>query len=680
MIKRIFIFVMILMLSFGTSQSVYASNSNIGQLDNQGETESTAGITWDQINEMSQNSPNSLTPIQGLVLWMFAILAFLKLAQKMDSLLQSLGLNVTQTGGRAVGDLIMAGMALRHVGSAFSKGMGMLGLGKGGGSGGGAPGASASTGTRGAGGSPVPIPTGSSSSGPTPAGGSPSGSSPSGRTSTSGAPTGGSPTGSPAAGTPHGSSASPSSPTTGAASSGTPTASRSPFGKAAEWMSQDGKAQRAIKTAGNISVIGVKGGAIGLGVAGAKFGAAKIGSAVSARFGSNSISTDSHAEDSSNTSQHSQQPVDSNINGSDNTHNAINHDNSEYYQTSKPFDGGADQVIIPSSINSEDYQDSKYPDGTDGSDTTISSNNDDEEYNAVGSHDTVAAAQPISASINGQESSIKQSNHEPISPSADTNNETWQAAKPSDGVNGATPAPTPINSEGWHGSTPSDKSSTPITATHAETATVVMSSNSSVVQHGGVTNIESSGGALGGSSDGGSGHIISQDSSGGDYNDSSGYEIESVPVHSHAISSDVPQSGTQPNIAYDKPLGSNAGVDTSSHDGVHSAQPQVMTETIHTDALSATQPQSVDTIVGGSASSVQTDTLMQSQTTQVNNLVAHDTINPAQSVAQTVVLDKQGYGTQPAVQPSATRNNTTARPKSKGKPKNPSVKGRKRRR
>jgi len=69
-------------------------------------------MPWDQINEMSQNSPNSLSPMQGLILWMFTIIAFLKLAQKMDDLLQKLGLNVTQTGGRALGDLMVAGMAI----------------------------------------------------------------------------------------------------------------------------------------------------------------------------------------------------------------------------------------------------------------------------------------------------------------------------------------------------------------------------------------------------------------------------------------------------------------------------------------------------------------------------------------------------------------------------------------
>ena len=100
--KKFALILVTLMLFFA---SIY-STAYASQLENQGETESIAGITLDQINEMSQNSPNSLTPIQGLVLWMFAILAFLKLAQKVDSLLQSLGLNVTQTGGRAIGDLV----------------------------------------------------------------------------------------------------------------------------------------------------------------------------------------------------------------------------------------------------------------------------------------------------------------------------------------------------------------------------------------------------------------------------------------------------------------------------------------------------------------------------------------------------------------------------------------------
>jgi len=63
MFKKILVFALIVILSlYGSSAIVYASPN---QLENQGETESTAGITMDQINEMSQNSPNSLRRFKG---------------------------------------------------------------------------------------------------------------------------------------------------------------------------------------------------------------------------------------------------------------------------------------------------------------------------------------------------------------------------------------------------------------------------------------------------------------------------------------------------------------------------------------------------------------------------------------------------------------------------------------
>jgi len=96
--------------------TVYAN-----EFDDQAEVEAEAGMTWDEIMEMSQQSSRGLTPIQGLVLWMFAMLAFLKLAQKMDGMLQSLGLNVSQTGGRVMGDLLMAGFAISKIGGMASK-------------------------------------------------------------------------------------------------------------------------------------------------------------------------------------------------------------------------------------------------------------------------------------------------------------------------------------------------------------------------------------------------------------------------------------------------------------------------------------------------------------------------------------------------------------------------------
>ena len=317
--------------AFAHTSTLAPASNPIDNLDNRDETEDTAGVTWDEIDEMSRNSPNSLTPTQGLMLWMFAIVAFLKLAQKMDGLLQSLGLNVTQTGGRAVGDLIMAGMALKHVGGAISKGMGMFGFGRGGspgggsggsGSGTGSSGSGSSGGTRGAGTSPAPIPSGSPGGSPSSGGSSPvsagSGSSASG--SRSSAPPVGTPSGASAPSSASPSSAPPatsSSPisstpmptgfvptssvndllihpatsnstTSGSATSNSATSdtstvsenlsgfedARSPVGKAADWMKQDGFAQGAVKSA-------AKGGIVGAGVYTAKAGVAKIREAVS---------------------------------------------------------------------------------------------------------------------------------------------------------------------------------------------------------------------------------------------------------------------------------------------------------------------------------------------------------------------------------------------------------------
>jgi len=191
--KFILIWLIITFSTVGSSLIAHAATpvpvaSAIDNLDNRGETEGIAGITWDEINEMAQNSPNSLSPIQGLVLWMFTILAFLKLAQKMDSLLQSLGLNVTQTGGRAVGDLVMAGMALKHIGGAISKGMGVFGFG---GKGGGASGGTSRTGgSAGSAAGASPIPAGGQRGSLIPTGASTGGISPGTHTTSSGTPTG----------------------------------------------------------------------------------------------------------------------------------------------------------------------------------------------------------------------------------------------------------------------------------------------------------------------------------------------------------------------------------------------------------------------------------------------------------------------------------------------------------
>jgi len=70
----------------------------------------------------------ALTTGQGnIFLWLFCALAFLKVAQKFDSILSSLGLNVAQTGGSMGLEMIMAARVLsgasgkisRTAGSAF---------------------------------------------------------------------------------------------------------------------------------------------------------------------------------------------------------------------------------------------------------------------------------------------------------------------------------------------------------------------------------------------------------------------------------------------------------------------------------------------------------------------------------------------------------------------------------
>jgi len=341
-----------------TTLTAYASNIN--DLDDRAGTEGTAGITWDEINELSQNNPNSLTPIQGLMLWMFAIIAFLKLAQKLDNLLQSLGLNVTQTGGRAVGDIIMAGMALKHAGNALSKGMGALGLGKGGSKGGSPNGSSSSGGNPSGGntgsvtdsgsiggsgiGGSSPIPSGSSSgsvlgstpiSTPTPTNTSPTASAPTSSVSSSDADRPASSIGS-----------------TNSTDSNKPTSNRTAIGKAVDWMKQDGFAQGAIRA-------GAKGGIIGLGVYSAKAGVTKVGSAVSARLLNRKDDGSGGAIDSpiGNPISDSGTGIESKHSNVDSYANVANTD-PEAFQPSRPA-SGEEQDSIPSDINTEEYQDSK---------------------------------------------------------------------------------------------------------------------------------------------------------------------------------------------------------------------------------------------------------------------------------------------------------------------------------
>ena len=484
--KFIAVLIMIMLSITVNSTFVYASNP-IDGLENRGETESVAGITWDQINEMSQNSPNSLTPIQGLVLWMFVILAFLKLAQKMDTLLQSLGLNVTQTGGRAVGDLIMAGMALKNIGGMMSKGMGMFGFGgKGGGSGGGTSGTG--TGTSSAGGTgPAPIPAGSRRSSPTPqTGTNPGATSLGGHTSPSSTSSSTTPTSStttptssvapsdlprntttpsaPSSASTSRSSSTSASSTDGGTSGTTGTASnRNPIGKAVDWMKGDGFAQGAIKA-------GAKGGLIGVGVYTAKAGASKIGSAVSAaRLGDKGIFSAPKGDwtlDNDGIAPNSQ-PT------NDNT-TANSTKNPEEYQESRPLDGTEDASTIPTSSNSEEYQDTKPSDTADETGSVYSSVND-EEYNETSPHDTSVDTPPISTTINGEgsqdsdsASSISDdSESEQVSSTSDKNDEQWNDTTPTGIQTGSAPIPTAVNAanavnnEGWQSSNPTDNQPTP---------------------------------------------------------------------------------------------------------------------------------------------------------------------------------------------------------------------------
>ena len=473
MAKKFIAMIMIFMFSiFGSYMVIHASDPRpVDNLDNRYEVENTAGITWDQINEMSNNSPNSLTPIQGLVLWMFAIIAFLKLAQKMDNLLQSLGLNVTQTGGRAVGDMIMAGMALKHVGNVMSRGMSMFGGGRGGGTP--APGGGTGTGRTGGTG-PTPIPAGSPGSGPTPVGGSPGGArtggSPTPSGSGTGTPGGGSPSGgspttptapSPGATPPRGSSGSStatSSSSSGSAtsSSGATSSSRNPVGRAVNWMRQNGVVQGAIKA-------GAKGGAIGLGVYGTKVGASRIGGAISSRLGINGSSanpTENVAANNNSASPIGQPPADINNQGNAEAENASRGENLGEYQDSRPLDGTGDNPPIPATINNEEYQDTSSATSDESSRVPASFNN--EEYNDADSLNTAVDTGPIPTSINGGEAQDSDTDSDSVDESSSGSSAyitdsggTWHNSKPVDASKGAVPIPSAKNNESWSETTPS---------------------------------------------------------------------------------------------------------------------------------------------------------------------------------------------------------------------------------
>ena len=370
-----------------------AHASSVDDLDNRYETESTAGITWDQINEMAQNSPNSLTPIQGLVLWMFAIIAFLKLAQKMDDLLQKLGLNVTQTGGRALGDLMVAGLALKNIGNVISKGVGAFGLGN---SAGGGSSSSGSSGTTGgssssatSGGGPTPIPAGGPSGGVSSANSNPGTVPHGGQTATMGTPAHAPPVDSPAA------------------------TSRNPIGRAVAWMRGDSFARGAVRA-------GMKGGIIGLGAYGAKTGIAKAGAAISAHSGADelSLSTQDDGQNSSARTMTDGQPVSDTI------------VNPEEFQSSMPLHSTEDNTTVPTNINSEDYHYAEPFNDDDALNHYYSSSNS-EGFAESGSYDTITDSQPVHTSI-GVGQNVDADTSEALPVSADINSEAWQDTAPQD--------------------------------------------------------------------------------------------------------------------------------------------------------------------------------------------------------------------------------------------------------
>ena len=366
MAKKLVILIFVLLLVFTGSDTIYASDP-LDELDDRYEAETIAGITWDQINEMADNSPNSLTPIQGLVLWMFAILAFLKLAQKMDNLLQSLGLNVTQTGGRALGDLMVAGMAIRNIGSTMSKGMGMFGLSKDGGA----------SGDLGASGTSVAN-VGSFGQPSIPSNGL--------------APTG----------NPNNSSLNNATPN---ASNEATTANRNIIGKSTAWFKQDGFAQGAVKA-------GAKGGLIGVGAYSAKAGASSIGNAISHFSDKAPVGGGATIE---NGTRKAGQHLES-------LHNINLGSNPEEYQATNPpggFDGNNNTL---SHTNTDDYHEAAPYEDSDNESSILSSTNE-EAFSNFDTHDVPSESKPIATSVNNNQSHIADtSDYSPINDAQRTTN------------------------------------------------------------------------------------------------------------------------------------------------------------------------------------------------------------------------------------------------------------------
>jgi len=140
------------------------------------------GIAWDYIQQRHDATGSGMGSIAGLILWMFFIIGFLKVAQRLDNYVSQLGLNAAQTGGRLGGAMLMSMVAMKVAGKALGR-SGGVGGGGGAPSGGKAAGAAAASGGTS---SPV-IPTGGKGTpSATPPGGKPGGAS--GATGAVGAP------------------------------------------------------------------------------------------------------------------------------------------------------------------------------------------------------------------------------------------------------------------------------------------------------------------------------------------------------------------------------------------------------------------------------------------------------------------------------------------------------------
>jgi len=106
------------------------------------------------IAESSQNVADSITGSATggvpMITWMFIIVAFIKVCLAMSSMINQLGLNIAQTGGRTFSTMLVAGMALKGI--KMARGGGGSGAGAGSSGSGGSSGRRAgASGTRGAG-------------------------------------------------------------------------------------------------------------------------------------------------------------------------------------------------------------------------------------------------------------------------------------------------------------------------------------------------------------------------------------------------------------------------------------------------------------------------------------------------------------------------------------------------